>query len=120
MTKQLINNKQLRNGFHLRGVRHFWISYWNSDLLSFVWEDLDGGGCCWIRNSIYLREDKAHGPNFVFSSIIQDRYSINYCFRFDKVSTSYRLFVTTFLDVAHDRDQNRSLPIPWLKILRPK
>ena len=66
-----------------------------------------GGGCCWIRNSIYLREDKAHGPNFVFSSIIQDRYSINYCFRFDKVSTSYRLFVTTFLDVAHDRDQNQ-------------
>ena len=78
------------------------------------------GGCCWIRNSIYLREDKAHGPNFVFSSIIQDRYSINYCFRFDKVTTSYRLFVTTFLDVAHDRDQNRSLPIPWLKIPRPK
>ena len=36
----------------------------------------------------------------------EDRYSINYCFRFDKVSTSYRLFVTTFLDVAHDRDQN--------------
>ena len=68
---------------------------------------LGWGGCCWIRNSIYLREDKAHGPNFVFSSIIQDRYSINYCFRFDKVSTSYRLFVTTSLDVAHNRDQNQ-------------
>ena len=65
-----------------------------------------GWGGCWIRNSIYLKEDKAHGPDFVFSSIIQDRYSINYCFRFDKVSTSYRLFVTTFLDVGHERDQN--------------
>ena len=31
-----------------------------------------------------------------------------------------RLFVSTFLDVAHDRDQNRSLSIPWLKIPRPK
>ena len=56
------------------------------------------------------------GPDFVFSSIIQDRYSI----RFDKVSTSYRLFVTTLLGVAHNRDQNRSLSIPWFNIPGPK
>ena len=78
---------------------------WKSDLLSFVWGELNRWGCCWIRNSIYLRGDEAHGPNFVFSSIFHDWYSINYCFRFDEVSTSYRLFVTPFLDVAHNRDQ---------------
>ena len=70
------------------------------------------GGCFWLRNSVYVRGDKAHGPSFVFSSIIHDWYSIHYCFRFDKISTSYRLFVTTFPDVhvttfpdVH-RDQN--------------
>ena len=36
-----------------------------------------------------IKGDKALGPNFVFSSIIHDWYSINYCFRFDKSSTSY-------------------------------
>ena len=90
-----------------RFLRLFCCSPWSSHLLSFVWGDLDGG-CCWLRNSVYLRGDgdKAHGPNFVFSSIIHDWYSVNCCSRFDKVSTSYRLFVTTFPDVPHDRDQN--------------
>ena len=55
LTKQLINNKQLRNGFYLRGARHIWISYWNSDLLSIVWEDLDGGGVL-LDKKQYLSE----------------------------------------------------------------
>ena len=78
------------------------------------------GGCCWIGNSVYVRGDKAHDPNFVFSSINYDWHSVNYCFRFDKVSTSYRFYVTTFPDVAHDRDQNsvnstdqNTLTIEW-------
>ena len=50
--------------------------------------------------------DEARGPNFLFSSINHDGYSINFCFQFDKVSTSNKLFVTTFPDNSHDRDQN--------------
>ena len=64
------------------------------------------GGCCWIGISVYLRGDKAHGPNSVFSSISYVWYSLHYCFRFDKISTSYRLFLTTFPDVSRDRGQN--------------
>ena len=46
----------------------------------------------------YLREgDKAHGPNFVFSSIIHDWYSINYCFWFDKVSIRIHNLLQLFL-----------------------
>ena len=62
----------------------------------------------------------AHGPNFVFTSIIYDWYSKIFCFRFDKVSIRIDYLLQRFLMLLPTGIKIDPCQYPGSKIPRPE
>ena len=67
-----------------RSIAHSDYTYIHFSLTTFFCLGGLKGGLLLDKKQCLCEGEEAHGPNFVFSSINHDCYSINYCFRFDK------------------------------------